>query len=96
MAKLTPEEIERKVEEMARRCKYEGYIQSKRWFAKRRAKLIDTNYTCERCGYCSLTSPLDIPLDVHHKTYERLGDERMSDLEVLCRTCHTKHHGRAF
>ncbi|HEY7195460.1 MAG TPA: hypothetical protein VH439_17085 [Gemmatimonadales bacterium] len=25
---------------------------------------------------------------VHHKTYERLGDERMEDLVACCRSCH--------
>jgi 5-methylcytosine-specific restriction endonuclease McrA len=94
MAKLTPEEIERKVEEIARRCKYEGYLRSKKWQAKRTAKLFHANHTCEKCGYSSLTSPVEIPLDVHHKTYERLGDELMSDLSVLCRHCHQGlHHG---
>jgi hypothetical protein len=40
---------------------------------------------------------VEISLDVHHKTYERFGgDERMDDLEVLCRFCHIKHHGRVF
>ena len=27
-------------------------------------------------------------MEVHHKTYERLGKERRSDLEVLCPRCH--------
>jgi hypothetical protein len=31
-------------------------------------------------------------LEVHHKTYERLGDERDEDLEVLCARCHEQHH----
>lgn len=92
--KLTPEEIERKVEEIARRCKYEGYLQSRRWFEKRRAKLFNANFTCERCGYSvDNNSLVDIPLDVHHKTYAHFGDEPLTDLEVLCRNCHEKHHG---
>jgi hypothetical protein len=31
-------------------------------------------------------------LEVHHRTYERLGDERDEDLEVLCTRCHEQHH----
>jgi hypothetical protein len=27
-------------------------------------------------------------LDVHHLTYEYLGDEPLEDLEALCRPCH--------
>jgi 5-methylcytosine-specific restriction endonuclease McrA len=94
MTTLSSEEIERRVEEIARRCKYEGYLQSRRWADKRRQKLVEQNYTCERCGYCRLTNPIDIPLDAHHKTYDHLGDEPLSDLEVLCRNCHTKQHGK--
>lgn len=94
MAKLTPEEIDRKVEEIARRMKYEGYMQSNRWWARRKSKLIAANWTCQRCGYNQLTAPVEIPLDVHHLTYGRLGDELDSDLIVLCRPCHEKEHGR--
>jgi 5-methylcytosine-specific restriction endonuclease McrA len=96
MAKLTPEEIEQRIEEITRQIKYETYLSSKKWFAKRRAKLIEANYTCEKCGYNGLTNPIDIPLDAHHITYERFGDELMSDLKVLCRNCHQAQHGRAF
>ena len=28
------------------------------------------------------------PLELHHKTYERLGRERIDDLELLCSSCH--------
>jgi hypothetical protein len=38
---------------------------------------------CERCGYAH-------ELQLHHKTYERLGRELISDLEVLCHQCHEK------
>jgi 5-methylcytosine-specific restriction endonuclease McrA len=96
MTKLTAEEIERKVEEIARRCKYEGYLRSPTWARKRQEKLLQANYICDRCGYSGLTDPIQIPLDVHHLTYERLGAEWMSDLEVLCRNCHQREHGRQF
>lgn len=36
--------------------------------------------------------PATRALQVHHKTYERLGEERDADLEVLCETCHKGHH----
>jgi 5-methylcytosine-specific restriction endonuclease McrA len=36
---------------------------------------------CERCGRAG-------DLELHHKTYERLGNERFSDLELLCNPCH--------
>ena len=41
--------------------------------------------TCQRCEKSFHPSELD----VHHRTYERLGHELPSDLQVLCRvTCH--------
>ena len=92
MTKLTKEEIERKVDEMVRRCKYEGYLRSKAWYQKRKAKLFNADYTCEKCGYCSYKATVEIPLDVHHKTYERLGNEDIDDLMVLCRNCHDRIH----
>jgi 5-methylcytosine-specific restriction endonuclease McrA len=38
---------------------------------------------CERCG-----STRD--LELHHKTYDRLGRELLSDLELLCSGCHAE------
>ena len=56
----------------------------------RDAKLSIAGYRCEQCGARDR-------LDVHHLTYDRFGgDERMSDLRVLCRPCHNKAHGRKF
>lgn len=94
--KLTTMETERAIAAALRRAQYEGYLLSPRWAAKRRAKLIEANYTCAVCGYCGTKNPIDIPLDVHHKTYARLGDERLTDLEVLCRGCHERKHGARF
>ena len=50
---------------------------------------------CERCG-CSRVDSIakyQQALHVHHKTYERLGRELPSDVEVLCFHCHliTEH-----
>lgn len=32
--------------------------------------------------------------DVHHRTYERLGEELITDVVLLCRMCHEKHHDK--
>lgn len=32
--------------------------------------------------------------EVHHRTYVRLGRERLEDLEPLCAACHAKQHDR--
>ena len=41
--------------------------------------LARDNYTCQQCG--------EIATDVGHRTYERFGEERLSDLEAQCREC---------
>lgn len=33
------------------------------------------------------------PLQVHHRTYERIGNEGLDDLIVVCPRCHMKIHG---
>lgn len=58
------------------------YLSSDAWKAKRHEALKRANYHCQRCPMWGQ------PLDVHHRTYERLGNERPEDLEVLCRPCH--------
>lgn len=67
---------------------YNQYMQSSEWKEKKIDKLFSVGYCCEQCGY----DGTDIPLDVHHVTYERLGHERLSDLKVLCRSCHNWVH----
>lgn len=41
-----------------------------------------TNGCCERCQLKSTR------LELHHITYERLGHERRSDVQLLCFDCH--------
>lgn len=67
---------------------YSAYLRSPFWQQKREAAFREYGRHCNRCG--SLTS-----LQVHHKTYERLGCERIEDLEVLCETCHKLEHRAA-
>jgi len=64
---------------------YRSYLASSTWRTKRNRALRLANYRCQRCG--SKRDP-----NVHHRTYERLGAELDSDLEVLCFTCHNGHH----
>ncbi len=65
---------------------YDWYVKkSFIWKAIREWALERAKYKCERCG-------ATFPLQVHHKTYIRLGKEMPSDLEVLCESCHEKEH----
>lgn len=87
--------VEKRIAEIIRRAKYEGYLSSRKWKRKKNKKLADADYKCQRCNYGEYDFQ-DMPLDIHHITYERFGNEQMSDLEVLCRSCHEKQHGRQF
>ena len=65
---------------------YRNYLQSNHW------KEIKERYRNSKfkknCYICH--SPNN--LDLHHKTYERLGNEFLRDLIYLCRRCHELTH----
>lgn len=67
------------------KARHRRYIASKAWKQRRASVVMRSNLACERCGATFGTAAA---LDVHHKTYERLGHERDTDLEVLCSSCH--------
>lgn len=64
---------------------YQVYLLSRRWRATRNRALRLAHFTCQRCGSRRR-------LEVHHRTYERLGHELDRDLEVVCFSCHNEHH----
>ena len=62
---------------------YKDRISSAEWFQLCCRLKRERGNKCDRCGK---HYPF---LEVHHLTYARLGNERDSDLEVLCNDCHT-------
>lgn len=66
----------------------EVYLKSDHWRAVRKRAL---ERACGRCQVCNAASKLD----VHHRTYERLGKEEDGDLTVLCRDCHDLFHSNS-
>lgn len=65
---------------------YKEYIVSETWKEKRKEALHFSDDRCQICYSCE-------DLEVHHRTYKRLGDEMLSDLTVLCDRCHNIFHG---
>ena len=63
-----------------------SYLTSPEWDILRKAILLRDLYRCQSCGATG------VPLDVHHLTYVRLGEEKHSDLTSLCRSCHDRQH----
>lgn len=60
---------------------YGQYMQSKEWSHKRLLRLKVDYFRCRTCWNTE-------DLEVHHLTYERLGNEEVSDLITLCKYCH--------
>lgn len=65
---------------------YKQALASKHWKSLRAIALSGTGGRCEGCG----THESETSLELHHKTYERLGWELPNDVELLCPGCH-KH-----
>lgn len=64
------------------------YLNSYIWEAKRQEALQLANYMCSSCKTAS-------NLEVHHDTgYRIIPYEPVSNLRVLCRTCHTALHNK--
>lgn len=62
------------------------YYESDVWRAKRIEFLEAWGY---RCAVCNSQATDKVPIDVHHRTYERLGHEANTDCIPLCRyPCH--------
>jgi hypothetical protein len=66
---------------------YSEYLRTPEWKALRTQKLKQVGFACEFCSS-------RINLNVHHRTYERRGYERLNDLRVLCNACHSKLHDK--
>ena len=63
-------------------------LYGKDWEAQKRRVIVRDGYKCVRCG--TTTGPLD----PHHKKWRSKGrDDRMDNLETLCRKEHDKEHG---
>ena len=69
--------------------KYYIYIQSDEWKEKRLQALDRAGYRCQVCGD-------GMNLQVHHVTYDRLGNEHEDDLIAVCKRCHEKIHSGKF
>ena len=64
-----------------------GYLASAWWAEVRRAYELHP-YAPHACAVCGA-----LRYELHHRTYERLGREQISDLLALCRAHHEALHG---
>ena len=69
-----------------RKMPFEDYRLTPEWRSRRNRVILRAGSRCELCDASGL-------IDVHHRTYDRYGDELLSQLLALCRSCHARHHG---
>ena len=65
---------------------YDAYLNSDLWAQRRSWVMRRAGNQCERCGRAAY--------QVHHRTYDRVGQELPDDLVALCDQCHMEVHGR--
>ncbi len=90
MKEIEKDELEIYNEMLNEKVDYKEYIKSPEWQETSRKAKERANYHCQLCH----REGNDTTLNTHHNNYERLGLEFDSDLIVLCRKCHRKHHNK--
>jgi 5-methylcytosine-specific restriction endonuclease McrA len=73
----------------ARHAKYEDYLASPEWAAKRELVLQREGYVCQGCGVARATQ-------AHHVTYAHLRHEFLWELLAVCKECHTRYHAEGW
>jgi hypothetical protein len=71
---------------LAAKADYAQYLASPEWRKRRDEAIQRAEGRCQLCNSAQR-------LQVHHRTYERRGNERPMDLTVLCEGCHQHFHG---
>jgi len=74
--------------------KYSGYSTYQEYLASSHWKNIRLAAIAKAGGRCMLCNSDLLPLHVHHRTYERLGNESENDVIVLCAAHHSQFHGK--
>jgi hypothetical protein len=62
-------------------ARYTAAVRGTRWRNMKQDMIRLRGGRCERCGY-------QHGLELHHRNYDRLGRELISDLELVCHRCH--------
>ena len=80
-------------------ARYAKYLKTVHWKRKREERIFFAMQAhppvmprTVRCNGCERFIWLG-RIQVHHKSYENIGKEKISDLAVLCSGCHALEHG---
>jgi 5-methylcytosine-specific restriction endonuclease McrA len=60
---------------------YRRYLKSDKWLNLKKQVFERDKHRCQTCHAIK-------QLEVHHVTYDRLGNENLDDLIMLCKLCH--------
>ncbi|KKN47688.1 hypothetical protein LCGC14_0660110 [marine sediment metagenome] len=66
---------------------YSEYLRTNHWRTTRK-RFWNSKLHRKKCYACKEKGQLD----VHHKSYKRLGREKLNDFILLCRECHSLAH----
>lgn len=76
---------DRQLQELGFEGGYADYLTSTAWYRlKARYRKSDLPQDCQMCGSGDV--------ELHHRTYERVGREELTDLIPLCKGCHSAAH----
>jgi len=64
---------------------YDQYLASPEWKERRRKVLLRAQGICEGCRDAAAT-------EVHHLTYDNVGEEFLWQLVAICHECHERYH----
>lgn len=67
---------------------YHAYLRGEHWADVRQRFMASKLPKC--CGGCGAVHGLAL----HHRTYKRIGTERLMDVILVCKECHAKIHDR--
>lgn len=81
-------ELEAELAHLYKVMPYSDYLDTAHWHWMRSIAVELYGRACSFCGTEQRTQ-------VHHRTYERKGSERLGDLAVFCDECHARLHEKA-
>ncbi len=70
---------------------YEEYLSSEHWIAFKK-RVYAWAYKLYGKPLCEICKRNNCVLNIHHRSYKRLGKERIGDIILICEDCHLKIH----
>jgi len=85
--KLSPSEYKEYLKQQYEKMSYKEYLQTDWWKWIKSQKIKQVRYKCQKCGKTNTI------LFVHHNNYKKgRGNEQLSDLSCVCKSCHDRKH----